>query len=137
MQDEYTLTASHGFSYRLNEARLTEGKLLVTRHSVPKDEAKSELKNASKNEGKSESEAALNEIRVNDRTRVWKGEKQGKLSDLAAGDELLFNFTGGSGQTPRRCTDIWVGADHPQIRYRAAAQATFRRSSKRAACPPG
>ena len=95
MQDEYTMTAGHGFRYRLLEAKADAGKLLVARHSIAKNEP----------------EAAPKEILVDDRTKVWKGEKQGKLSDLAPGDELLFNFTGSSRQMPRRCTDVWVGVD--------------------------
>ena len=115
MRDEYTLTAMRGFSYRLNEAKLKDGRLLVTRHSVLKSEVKSEATSESKNELKdelkSEPEAALTEVSVNDHTRVWKGDKQIKLSELAAGEELLFNFTGGGGHTSRRCSDIWVGPD--------------------------
>ena len=34
MQDQFTLDASHGFTYRLDEARVTEGKLLTTKHSM-------------------------------------------------------------------------------------------------------
>lgn len=107
MQDEYTLTARQGFIYRLNEIKMSEGRLLVTRHSALKSEAKSELKNGLK----SEPEAAPTEIPVNDSTRVWKGDKQVTLNDLMSGDELLFNFTGGRGQTSRRCSDIWDGLD--------------------------
>jgi len=95
MQDEYTMTANHGFSYRLDAANVQTGRLLVTRHSV----------------SKTEPEAVPKEILADARTQVWKGEKQVKLSDLAAGDELLFNFTGGSLHAPRTCTDIWVGAE--------------------------
>lgn len=104
MQDEYTMTANHGFSYRLDEIKLSEvklndgksgdGKLLVTRHSITKKEP----------------DAAQREILVTERTKVWKGEKQIKLSDLVAGDELLFNCSGSSGQARRLCTNLWVGA---------------------------
>ena len=111
MRDEYTLTASQGFSYRLNEVKTSEGKLLITRQSVLKNDSKSEAKNEVQNELKSEAGAALTEVSVKENTRVWKGDRQIKLSDLAPGDELLFNFTGGGGQTPRQCSDIWVGTD--------------------------
>ncbi len=39
-----------------------------------------------------------------------------KLTDLAVGDELLFNITGKTATNPGRCQDIWVGADtHKQV----------------------
>ena len=48
---------------------------------------------------------------VTDRTRVWKGDRQVKLADLAVGDELLFNLTGKTATSPGTCTDVWVGVE--------------------------
>ena len=95
MQDEYTLAAKEGFTYRLKAAKVMDGKLVVSQHNLLKNEP----------------EAVQEEISVNDKTRVWKGEKHVTLKDLAAGDELLFNVTGGWRQTLRSCTDVWVGTD--------------------------
>ncbi|HYR57183.1 MAG TPA: hypothetical protein VEO95_01080, partial [Chthoniobacteraceae bacterium] len=95
MQDQFTMDAGHGFSYRLDEARLGEGKLLTTKRSIPKNQP----------------DLGKKELLVKDATRVWKGGAQIKLGDLAAGDELLFNLTGKTADSPGWCTDIWVGAE--------------------------
>ncbi len=95
MQDQYSMDAGHSFSHRLDEVKLGEGKLLVTKQSLPKKIL----------------DAGKLELIVNDQTRVWKGDKQVKLSDLAPGDQLLYNRTAVKGDKPSVCTDIWVGAD--------------------------
>ncbi len=95
MQDDFTMTANHHAQYRLDGIHLSEGKLVVTRQKLPAKEAEPQSK----------------EWRVNAETRVWKGEKQVPLSELAVGDELLANFTWNAPQQPRQCTDIWVGTD--------------------------
>ncbi|HZK82172.1 MAG TPA: hypothetical protein VFC46_13915 [Humisphaera sp.] len=95
MQDQFTMDCGHGFSYRLDEIKLKEGKLLTTKQSP----AKKQL------------DLGKKELFVTEHTRVWKGDKQVKLTDLAVGDDLLYNFTGKSAQNPGHCTDIWIGAD--------------------------
>ena len=95
MQDQFTMDAGHGFTYRLDEAKLGEGKLLVTKRSVPKNQP----------------DLGKSELLVNDSTRVWKNDKQIKLGDLAAGDELLYSRTGVTATKPSVCIDIWVGVD--------------------------
>lgn len=93
MQDQFTMDNNHGFSYRLDAIKLAEGKLLTTKHKVDK----------------SKQEGGPKELFVTPSTRVWKLDKQIKLTDLAVGDELLFNFTGKTATNPGHCTDIWVG----------------------------
>jgi hypothetical protein len=39
MQDQFTMDASHSFTYRLDEAQLSEGKLVTTKQSLPKNQA--------------------------------------------------------------------------------------------------
>ncbi len=95
MQDRYTTDAGHGFTYRLDAIRLGDGKLLTTKHSIPKN-----LPDLGKQE-----------LLVSEQTRVWKGEKPVKLTDLAVGDELLFNLTSKTDAGPGRCTDLWVGTE--------------------------
>ena len=95
MQDQFTTDAGHSFSYRLDESKLGEGKLLTTRQSISKNQP----------------DLGKKELLVKDETRVWKGNKQVKLADLAAGDELLFNLTGKTVDSPGWCSDIWVGAE--------------------------
>ena len=95
MQDQFTMDAGHSFSYRLDEVRLNEDKLFVTKRSLAKNQP----------------DLGKSELVVNEQTRVWKGDAQIKLSELMAGDELLYNRTAVSGDAPSRCLDIWVGAE--------------------------
>ncbi len=95
MQDQFTMDASHAFSYRLDEVKLSEGKLLTTKHSIPKKQ----------------DDLGKKELLVTSETRVWKGDQQVKLADLKPGDELLYNLTGKTADKPGRCTDVWIGAD--------------------------
>ncbi len=115
MRDEYTRLAADGLTYRLDEARLDQGKLVVTRHSIAGGQA----------------ESGHSELPVNDQTRVWKGEKQVALRDLAVGDELLVNLTGSTPDRPGRCGDIWVGADTHKLateQQRNTAQGVSQRA---------
>lgn len=50
-------------------------------------------------------------LEVDDKTHVWKGDKQIKLTDIAVGDELLVNLAAPKLGSRGRCTDIWVGAE--------------------------
>jgi hypothetical protein len=95
MEDQFTMDASHGFSYRLDEIEIEQGRLRLTKQSVPKKQP---------NVGKLD-------LSVTPETRAWKNGAQIKLTDLAVGDDLLFNLTGKSGQYAGGvCTDLWVGA---------------------------
>ncbi len=93
MEDEYTMVANHGFSYRLDEVRGGEKKLLATKRKVA--------------EG---TEVGRSELLYDDATRVWRGEQRIAVADLMPGDELLFSASGDQPGKPRRCTEIWVGA---------------------------
>jgi hypothetical protein len=95
MQDQYSMDAGHSFSYRLDEAKLAEGKLLTTQHSIPKKQE----------------DLSKKEWLVTKETRVWRGDKQVKRDELKPGDELLFNITGKTAMSPGVCTDVWVGTE--------------------------
>ena len=95
MRDQFTMDAGHSFSYRLDELKLADGKLLTTKQSLPKKQP----------------DLGKRELVITDQTRFWKADKQAKPTDLAVGDELLFNLTGKTAANPGRCTDIWIGAD--------------------------
>jgi len=99
MQDQFTMDAGRSFSYRLDEVKLADGKLLTTKHSTAK-----KLNDLGKQE-----------LFVTKETRVWKDDKQVKLEDLRPGDELLYNLTGKTANQPGRCTDIWIGANTHQL----------------------
>ena len=96
MQDQYSMDAGHSFSYRLDEVKLADGKLLTTQHSIPK-----KLENIGKRE-----------LLVTKDTRVWRSsDTLAHLDYLEAGYELLFNITGKSATSPGVCTDIYVRTD--------------------------
>jgi hypothetical protein len=107
MQDQFSIDAGHGFSYRLDEARLSEGLLLATKQSLAKNQP----------------DLGKAELHVTPETRVWRGLSQTgglgqtggvqpiKLEDLKPGDDLLYNVSGRTASSPGVCTDIWVGAD--------------------------
>lgn len=103
VQDQFTLDARQGFMYRLEELHLGEGRLLTTRHGASAAQA----------------DLGRRELRVNDLTRFWKGDKQVQVSDLVVGDELLFNLTGtaaapGGNAAAGVCSDVWIGVDTHQ-----------------------
>ncbi|MEP6671470.1 MAG: hypothetical protein ABJF10_20075 [Chthoniobacter sp.] len=95
MEEQFTMDASHSFTYRLDEVKLAEGKLLTTKQSIPKNLP----------------EVGKAELHVNAATRVWKDDQQIKLEDLQPGDVLLYNLTGRTAASPGTCTDIWVGVE--------------------------
>jgi hypothetical protein len=118
MQDQFTMDASHAFTYRLNEVRAGEGKLLTTKQSLPKNQP----------------DLGQKELLLKPETRLWKGDRQVKLADLARGEELLFNLTGKTADSPGWCTDIWVGAETHQAAT-AGQRQKFAEFTKRRGVP--
>ncbi len=107
MEDEFTMVANHGFSYRLDEVKAAERLLLATKHTVA--------------EGKEAGKATL---RWDDTTRIWQGGQPLAPSALKPGDELLFSASGDQPGSPRRCTEIWVA---PATQAQATADQRARR----------
>ncbi|MEZ0390298.1 MAG: hypothetical protein ACAI34_24680, partial [Verrucomicrobium sp.] len=99
MQDQYTMDASHSFTYHLDEVKLTENKLLTTKHSI----------------AKKQDDLGKKELLITPETRVWRGAARVHLVDLKPGDELLYTITGKSASAPGVCTDIWVGVETHQL----------------------
>ncbi len=95
LTDDYSILAGQGLTYRLDAVKLNEGKFLVTKQNP--------LENRPDLGGE--------ELLTDDKTRFWKGDRQVKAADLAVGDQLLCNRTGGAGQSPEHCTDVWVGVE--------------------------
>ncbi len=100
MQDQYSMDAGHSFNYKLDEVKLAEGKLMVTKQSLPKKQP----------------DLGKQELLFNDQTHFWKDGKAIKAADLKANDVLLFNRTAMHGDSPAVCTEVWVGEDtHKQV----------------------
>ena len=115
MQDQFTMDAGHGFSYRLEEVPPGEGKLLTTKQSPAKNQL----------------DLGKKELVVTAQTHFWKGDQEIKIGDLAVGDALLYNLTGKTAASPGHCSDVWVGADTHQLatdtqRKKFAAFTKFR-----------
>ena len=93
--DEFSRVARQGLVYRLDASDLGAGRLAVTARSP----------------GRGREDRGHEQFLVDEKTRVWKGNGPAKPGDLAVGDELLVNVTGGPPDRPGRCTDIWAGAE--------------------------
>ncbi|MBA3938447.1 MAG: hypothetical protein H0X38_13385 [Planctomycetes bacterium] len=93
MQDEYSMLANHGFTWRIAGLRLGDGRLDVVKQKLSENKL----------------DERHDELLVDAATRVWKGDQQVKLADLAVGDVLLIEL--GEGRGPRRCSDLYVGVD--------------------------
>ena len=105
--DEYTWLARNTVTYRLEAARLDEGRLFVGHEAAP-------VKVDYQLEPHKPPYLGRTMLGVDAQTRVWKGDQQIQLGELAANDQLLINLTGGSATNIGRCTDIWVGPETHQ-----------------------
>ncbi|HWE94109.1 MAG TPA: hypothetical protein VG269_09115 [Tepidisphaeraceae bacterium] len=101
--DDFTSTANERFAFRLDAANLETGILELARQYPTMKDDKEHLMTPP--------DIGRGQFAVDDKTRVWKGDEQIKLSDLAAGDMLLMNLTGRIATTRGRCTEIWVGTE--------------------------
>lgn len=99
--DEYTRLTGEKLTYRVEAVHPT--KLLVAWKLPQFENDKSRMEQPP--------DLGRSELATDAATRVWKGDQPAKLSDLAAGDELLVNVTGRTATSRGRCTDIWVGAE--------------------------
>jgi hypothetical protein len=104
VMDEFSYLASNTLTYRLEVAKLDAGRLLVVRHAAP-------VQTDYILEPRVPLDFGRVELEVDAKTRVWKGDRQVKLSDIAVGDELLVNLAARTTTSRGRCTDIWVGAE--------------------------
>ena len=118
IEDEFIHLADDHLSYRLDEARPGDGKLLLTRlHDAVKNDKEEFYRPPPFGRG---------EFAVNDKTRIWKGDAQATLADLAPGDELLLNQSGRTATDRGICTDLWVGE---AARKRATEQQRAKHSA--------
>ena len=95
MFDDVTDLVSRNASYRLDEAKVGDGMLMVS----VMDPAQQGTANARQ------------KLQVDARTRVWKDGKQIACGELIAGDVLLANRAAHTTKGLEPCADIWVGAE--------------------------
>ena len=99
--DEFTHSVTYRNTYPLDV--IGQGKLLVAQQ-LPEMKDERDIMFQPPDLGRIE-------LEVDEHTRVWKGDQQVKLSDLAIGDKLLFNRTARTTTSQGRCTDIWAGLE--------------------------
>ena len=78
IEDEYSYLAGNTLTYRLEAAQTDEGKLVVARHPAPVQVDYILEPRVAPDFGRIE-------LEVDDKTRVWKGDRQVKLTDLGCG----------------------------------------------------
>ncbi len=101
--DEFTHLSNRDMTYRVEAIDLKQGKLqLAWQLGMMKDEKDHPVRPP---------DLGHSELTVDEKTRVWKGDKRISLADLAIGDELLFNRTGATSTNRGRGAEIWDGAD--------------------------
>jgi hypothetical protein len=96
--DDFTAMASRNATYRLDEAKVGDGVLIVSVQDP----------------GRHGGAPGSQKLQVDTRTRVWKDGKPIKLGDLAVGDALLANRAARTAAGLEPCVDIWVGAETQQ-----------------------
>ena len=118
--DEFTHSVAWRNTFRLDT--ITPGKLLVaTQLPEVKDERDILFQPP---------DLGVRELLVDARTRVWKGSREVKLTDLAPGDKLLINRTARTAISQGTCTDIWAGLDAHKFateQQRATQQAALQK----------
>jgi hypothetical protein len=118
ISDEFSYLTSNAVTYCIETLKLDDGKLHVARQ-IP------EVKNYN-GDLERPHDIGRTELRVKADTRVWKGDRQVKLTDLAVGDALLVNLSGERPGHPSHCTEIWVGVDTHKL---ASEQETRRQKA--------
>jgi hypothetical protein len=101
--DEFSHLASTVTTLRVLSLRLEDGEIDVASQIPEVKDYNGDMKRPP--------DIGWNQLRVNMDSRVWKGDKQVALTDLAMGDILLVNLTGELPGVPSRCSDIWIGED--------------------------
>jgi hypothetical protein len=120
MMDEFTRLALNHVLYRIEDLRLDAGRLHIVRH-LP------QVKNYHEDIA-TPLDLGRAELTVDAATRVWKGGKQIRLADLAAGDELLINLSGQSRHDQGRCTELWVGEEEQKLAHDAQVKVNDERA---------
>jgi hypothetical protein len=103
IEDEFTHLVHNRQTYRLDGARLDEGKLIVA-WQIP-------LVRNEKDALVRPPDLGRSELAIDDKTRVWKGDQQVPRSELAVGAELLVNLGGRTATSRGRCTDVYIGPE--------------------------
>ncbi len=103
IRDDFTYLVERTISLRVDSIDLKSGLLFLTNQlAVIKDDKEHLVQPPDLGHG---------EFAVDEKTKVWKGEKQASLGDIAVGDKLLAAMSGRTPTSRGLCTEIWDGAD--------------------------
>ncbi len=111
IMDHFSRLVRDTLTYRVEGVQLGEGKIFLASQLAHIKNDKDDLFRPP--------DVARGEFAIDGQTRVWKGDTQLAIADVAVGDELLVNLTGETPTARSRCTDIWVGVE---TQARATAQ---------------
>ncbi len=118
IRDDFTYFAERTISLRVDSIDLKSGLLFLTNQlAIIKDDKEHLVQPPDLGHG---------EYAVDEKTKVWKGDKQASLGDIAVGDKLLVAMSGRTVTNRGRCMEIWDGPD-------AIKRATDEQRSKHSA----
>ncbi|MDB6136066.1 MAG: hypothetical protein JWM59_4309 [Verrucomicrobiales bacterium] len=119
LEDDFSFHQRRQRAWRLDTVNLDKGQISVT-GLPPADNQAGEKPTV---------------FKVNPATRVWKDRGFGALSDLAPGQNILFNITAATLKGPGLVTDIWL--DDESRRLAAARQNECHRAYQKSHGLPG
>jgi hypothetical protein len=123
VSDEFSYMVLNHVTWAVESMNIGDGKMVATRRMPKVTDYNGDLQQPP--------DIARAELRVDDSTKVWKGDKQVKLADIAPGDELLVNLTAEAPGKPSRCTEIWIGPETHQLVTDAHSTSKANTSAKR------
>ncbi len=101
--DDFTRLADRTISFRVTGIHLKEGNLSLAKQLDPLKDDKDHLVTPP--------DLGQGEFTVDEKTRVWKGDKQAALGDIAIGDQLQLALSGATPTSRGHCTDVWMGPE--------------------------
>ncbi|MDB6175796.1 MAG: hypothetical protein JWL59_5107 [Chthoniobacteraceae bacterium] len=116
IMDAFTELAGSQLTYRIEEIKAEQGKLIAARQMAPVKDEKEQLVRPP--------DYGRLELAFDDTTRIQKNGSLEKPGALLIGDELLVNSTGRTSKDRGRCLEVWVGDDMKQATETQRAKMT-------------
>lgn len=108
ISDDFSHLAGNAVTWRVNSLQLKDGQAQVAWQLPLVKDYNGDMQRPQ--------DIARSVLQVSPETRVWKGDRQVVLQDIALGDALLVNLTSEQAGKPSRALDIWIGEDtHKQV----------------------
>lgn len=108
ISDDFSHLASNAVTWRVESLQLADNKAQVAWQLPLVKDYNGDMQRPQ--------DIARSVLQVSPETRVWKGNQQITLKDIAPGDALLVNVTSEQFGHPSHALDVWVGEDtHKQV----------------------